>query len=171
MKFLYKFIGFTLFSFFLSACDKPSEQAVNKEPVITPADEFKMYKDWQRTQEQLLSEAMLNAMEEGKSNENAIAQAIGNQINHIRESANNLQIKDPEIIALKDKAIEVMDLGVQMLKASETAGTDLEKQKELIQLTQQLQKVAEEGQAMETILKEKYDPQPIIQEPSPTETK
>lgn len=171
MKLLHKLIAFTLFSIFLTACDKPTEQVLNKEPVITAADEFKIYKEWQRTQEQLLSEAMIKAMEEGKSNDNAIAQAIGNQINHIRETANTLQIKDPEILALKDKAVEVMNLGVQMLKASELAGTDLEKQRELIQLTQQLQKVAEEGQAMEMALKEKYDPQPAIQEPTPTEAK
>lgn len=175
-----KISALALFSLFLTACDKPADKpataAAKPEAAQveqnTGAADFKKYQSWQSEQERLLNEAMHEVMAQSKGDEKAtqaaMAKVVAERLEHIRQAAQTLDIRDPEVNALKDKALEVMALGVQMLNESEKAGNDPEAQKALIALTQQLQKTAEEGAMIETALQQKYGaPAPAAVQPQP----
>lgn len=179
-----KISAIALLSLFLGACDKPAtsstavtpEQIAESKATENGADDFKKYQIWQREQEQELNEVLRKTMQgaDSKADEKtvqlALANAVSAQIEKIQESAKNLVLQDSEVQALKDKALEVMTLGVRLLTASNKAENNEEAQKEVILLSQELQIRAEEGQALESSLMQKYGiPVPAREEPEVAE--
>lgn len=181
MTFFKKCSLVALLSLALAACDNAaknstqptanqaaqSEQSAAATP-STPVDsgkaDFDYYKAWQKAQEQLINQAMVSALEDGQENDEKstdakLHQAMLSSIAQIRQNAESLTLSDPEVIALKDKSLEMMALAVDMLTAdskSKAEPNNTEAQKIVLELNAKLQKVAEEGSALEQQLNEKY---------------
>ncbi|QNS15099.1 lipoprotein Hlp [Mannheimia bovis] len=184
-----------LFAIFLTACEKPNTQSaeqkpeqvqaseVKKEevkPVDTGAEDYKTFRDWQDSQEKALNDAIqtaTDALTDKQKADPAIMQETVNktlltQLDSIKASAEALNIQNSEVKALKDKTLEVLTLGTQMI----IEGANMEKNptpeahKAFGELQTKLNQLAEEGQKLENELKAKYAPdtQPEV---TPAETK
>lgn len=183
-----------LFAVFLTACEKqttqPSEQkpeqvqasGVKEEvkPVDTGAADYQIFRDWQYSQEKSLNDTIQTAIngltEKQKADPSVMQETINKtlltQLDSIKASAEELNIQNGEVKALKDKTLEVLTLGTQMI----IEGANMEKNptpeahKAFGELQTRLNQLAEEGQKLESELKAKYapDPQPEI---APRETK
>lgn len=183
MTFLRKCSLVAVLSLALAACDnaaKNSTQATansavqNEQSAVTisnvPANggkaDFDYYKAWQKAQEELINQAMVSALEmqdgqkaDEKSTDEKLHQAMLSSIAQIRQNAESLTLSDPEVIALKEKSLEMMALAVEMLTADSKAKAEpnnTDAQKIVLELNTKLQKVAEEGSALEQLLNEKY---------------
>ena len=84
------------------------------------------------------------------------------QIQAVKASAEKLDIQDEKVKALKDKTLEVLALGLKMMEATETVAKNPteESHKALGELQTQLNKLADEGLALESELTQKYEPAP-----------
>ena len=84
------------------------------------------------------------------------------QIEAVKASAEKLDIQDEKVKALKEKTLEVLALGLKMMEATETVAKNPteESHKALGELQTQLNKLADEGLALEAELTQKYEPAP-----------
>lgn len=168
---------FVIFSLFLTACDKPTPLSIettadssSTTDIITPdtgKEDYKLLREWQDIQEKELGNAItntINHLDEKQKDDPIIIQETVNkvlltQIEKIRMSAESLNIQNTEVKALKDKTIEVLTLGVEMLIEGEKMNknpTD-EAHKSFVELQTKLNLLAEEGQKLENSLKIKYE--------------
>lgn len=179
-----------LFALILTACDKPATQSAEKKaepaaqtevkqetakveevkPVDTGAQDYKTLREWQDAQEKALNDAVTNATnnltdkQKGDADlmRETVNKALLAQLDTIKVSAETLNIQNPEIKALKDKTLEVLALGTQMI----VEGAKMEKNptpeahKAFAELQTKLNQLAEEGQQLENTLKAKYDEKP-----------
>lgn len=179
-----------LFALFLTACDKPAnkpateqaaatpapaaqaqtEAAKPAEPVVdTGAEDYKKFQEWQQVQEKSIGNAINTEIEKlgEKSKDPAVVQdtmnkAILAQIENIQKSAATLDIKDAQVNALKDKALEAMALGAKMITENDKLAKNPtpDAHKAFGELQAQLDKIAAEGQKIEAELATKYGPAP-----------
>lgn len=184
-----------LFAVFLTACEKPTtqpseqkpEQAqaseVKKEevkPVDTGAADYKTFRDWQDAQEKALNDAIQAATdgltEKQKADPTVMQETVNKtllaQLDSIKASSEALNIQNSEVKALKDKTLEVLTLGTQMI----IEGANMEKNptpeahKAFGELQTKLNQLAKEGQKLENELRAKYAPAPQP-EVAPSEAK
>lgn len=138
------------------------------QPTDTGAEDYKMLTEWQNTQEKALSDAMEKAVAQLNDKQKAdpalvqesINKTLLSQLDSIKVSAESLNIQNAEVKALKDKTIEVLTLGAQMI----VEGSAMEKNptpeahKAFGELQTKLNQLANEGQQLENALKAKYAP-------------
>lgn len=182
-----------LFAVFLTACEKPTTQPTEQKPEQVQASEtkqeavktedtgaadYKTFRDWQDAQEKALNDAIQAATDSLTDKQKAdpalmqetVNKALLAQLDSIKASAETLNIQDSEVKTLKDKTLEVLTLGSQMI----VEGANMEKNptpeahKAFGELQTKLNQLAEEGQKLENELKAKYAPaeQPVQSTPS-----
>ena len=167
-----------LFTLFLTACDKPATKAADTSAtqtetktatVDTGAQDYKKFQEWQQLQEKSIGDAINSAIEKlgDKAKDAALIQttmnkAILEQIENIQKSAATLEITDPQVNALKDKALEAMALGAKMIDENDKLAKNPtpEAHKAFGELQTQLDKIATEGQKIEAELATKYGAAP-----------
>ncbi|HGO5823528.1 TPA: lipoprotein Hlp [Mannheimia haemolytica] len=179
-----------IFSLFLTACDQTNNQnatqkpesnqtvEVKKEepkPVDTGAQDYKALREWQDAQEKALNDAIQAAtdnLSDKQKADPAVMQDTVNktllaQLDTIKASAETLNIQNSEVKALKDKTLEVLTLGTQMIVegANMAKNPTPEAHKAFGELQTKLNQLAEEGQKLEQELQAKYAPTPT---PTPT---
>lgn len=187
MKKISLFSLIALCSTFLTACDKPTTapQAttpqVEKAPEIkvdTGAEDYKKFQEWQNAQENAIKVAMSEALAKldpkNAKNEKMVQDLMNKtlleQVEVVKASAVTLDIKDETVNALKNKALEAIDLGAKMMLESEKVEKNPtpETHKAFNDLQAKLQLVAMEGQKLEAELAQKYAPAqpttPVVQE-------
>ncbi|OOR99619.1 hypothetical protein B0187_04715 [Haemophilus paracuniculus] len=166
-----------LIALVLSACgDKPAtttstpakaETTQTVENKDTTAEDYKKFLEWQAVQEKALNDSTISAVanvdkNDAKALKTAIDQALLGAINNIKASAATLDIKDPKVNTLKEKVIEVMSLGAELVVEGEklTQNPSQEAHKAFNDLKTKLEQAAKEGQAIEAELNQKYGPAP-----------
>ena len=200
-----------LLSAFLTACEKPVEATSTEKTeatiaqvekkveevktkveekvadvVDTGAEDYKAFREWQKTQEQAIESAITTAVEklgnkakDEKLLRTAMNQALAAQADLIKQSADALQLNDPQVKLLKEKSIEALTLGTQLMAEGEKVAQQPTEDAHKIfsELQAKLDQVAQEGKAVEAELMKKYDsvdkvdtPAQVSQE-SPTEEK
>ncbi|EXI63078.1 hypothetical protein MHD_02775 [Mannheimia granulomatis] len=172
-----------LLTIFLTACEKPSSPEAQKseqtpsqtqekveESKDTGAQDYKALREWQDAQEKALRDTISSATnklnEKQKSDaalmQETVNQALLSQLENIKVSAESLNIQNAEVKALKDKTLEVLTLGTEMI----VEGAKMEKNptpeahKAFGELQTRLNQLAEQGQQLEKALKAKYEPAP-----------
>lgn len=180
-----------IFSLFLTACDQSNQNATQKtepsqavevkkeepKPIDTGAQDYKTFREWQDAQEKALNDAIQAAtdnLNDKQKTDPAIMQDTVNktllaQLDTIKASAETLNIQNSEVKALKDKTLEVLSLGTQMIVegANMAKNPTPEAHKAFGELQTKLNQLAEEGQKLEQELKAKYAPEPT---PAPAST-
>lgn len=188
---LTKLSAIALLSAFLTACEKPAEanlpaktetaaaQVENKveetkakveekvaEVVDTGAEDYKAFREWQKTQEQSIENAIATAVEklgdkakDEKLLRSAMNQALATQAELIKQSAEALQFNDAQVRLLKDKSLEALTLGTQLMAEGEKVAQQPTEDAHKIfsELQAKLDKVAQEGKAVEAELMKKYE--------------
>lgn len=188
---LTKLSAIALLSAFLTACEKPAEanlpakteivaaQVENKveeakakvedkaaEVVDTGAEDYKAFREWQKTQEQSIENAIATAVEklgdkakDEKLLRSAMNQALATQAELIKQSAEALQFNDAQVKLLKDKSLEALTLGVQLMAEGEKVAQQPTEDAHKIfsEFQAKLDKVAQEGKAVEAELMKKYE--------------
>ena len=177
-----------LLAIFLTACDKPASKTTEtatpaKETAAasTPAKEaapapkadrgeqdYKTCRQWKAEQERAINSASEEAMKklgeqaDPKVMQETLNKVLMEQILAVKASAEKLDIQDEKVKALKDKTLEVLALGLKMMEATETVAKNPteESHKALGELQTQLNKLADEGLALESELTQKYEPAP-----------
>lgn len=177
-----------LLAIFLTACDKPASKTTEtatpaKETAAasTPAKEaapapkadrgeqdYKTFRQWKAEQERAINSASEEAMKklgeqaDPKVMQETLNKVLMEQIQAVKASAEKLDIQDEKVKALKDKTLEVLALGLKMMEATETVAKNPteESHKALGELQTQLNKLADEGLALESELTQKYEPAP-----------
>ena len=177
-----------LLAIFLTACDKPASKTTEtatpaKETAAasTPAKEaapaqkadrgeqdYKTFRQWKAEQERAINSASEEAMKklgeqaDPKVMQETLNKVLMEQILAVKASAEKLDIQDEKVKALKDKTLEVLALGLKMMEATETVAKNPteESHKALGELQTQLNKLADEGLALESELTQKYEPAP-----------
>ena len=178
-----------LLAIFLTACDKPvSKTAETATPAketaaaSTPAakeaapapkadtgeQDYKTFRQWKAEQELAINTASEEAMKklgeqaDPKVMQETLNKVLMEQIQAVKASAEKLDIQDEKVKALKDKTLEVLALGLKMMEATETVAKNPteESHKTLGELQTQLNKLADEGLALEAELTQKYEPAP-----------
>ena len=172
-----------LLAIFLTACDKPASQTTEaatpaKETAAasTPAKEaapapkadtgeqdYKTFRQWKAEQERAINAASEEAMKklgeqaDPKVMQETLNKVLMEQIQAVKASAEKLDIQDEKV-----KALEVLALGLKMMEATETVAKNPteESHKALGELQTQLNKLADEGLALESELTQKYEPAP-----------
>lgn len=180
-----------IFSLFLTACDQSNQNTTQKtepsqavevkkeepKPIDTGAQDYKTFREWQDAQEKALNDAIQAAtdnLNDKQKADPAIMQDTVNktllaQLDTIKASAETLNIQNSEVKALKDKTLEVLSLGTQMIVegANMAKNPTPEAHKAFGELQTKLNQLAEEGQKLEQELKAKYAPEPT---PAPAST-
>nr|WP_314741467.1 lipoprotein Hlp [uncultured Haemophilus sp.] len=188
---LTKLSAIALLSAFLTACEKPAAtnlpaktetaaaQVENKveetkakveekaaEVVDTGAEDYKAFREWQKTQEQSIENAIATAVEklgdkakDEKLLRSAMNQALATQAELIKQSAEALQFNDAQVRLLKDKSLEALTLGTQLMAEGEKVAQQPTEDAHKIfsELQTKLDKVAQEGKAVEAELMKKYE--------------
>lgn len=177
---LTKISAVALLSVFLTACDKAAdkptqnvktEQKAEAVKVDTGAQDYKAFREWQRAQERSINDAIKNEMEKlgDKAKDPKVAQEAMNkallaQIEVIKQNATSLNITDEQVKALKEKSLEALSLGAQMMVEAEKVAQNPtpEAHKAFGELQAKLDKIAHEGKVIEAELMKKYEsaPQP-----------
>lgn len=180
----------TLIALLLSACgDKPATtesstatKAETKQTTVenkdTTAEDYKKFLEWQAVQEKALNDSTITAVanvdkNDAKALKTAIDKALLGAIENIKTSAATLEIKDPKVNTLKEKVLEVMSLGAELVAEGEKLNENpsQEAHKAFNDLKAKLEQAAKEGQAIEAELNQKYGPAPqpaMPTEPTPT---
>ncbi len=167
-----------LLSIFLTACDKAAdkpaqnvktEQKAEAVKVDTGAQDYKAFREWQHAQERSINDAIKNEMEklgdkakDPKVAQEAMSKALLAQIEVIKQSVTSLNITDEQVKALKEKSLEALSLGAQMMVEAEKVAQNPtpEAHKAFGDLQAKLDKIAHEGKAIEAELVKKYEPAP-----------
>lgn len=174
MKKLTQLTTIALFGIFLTACDKPAEknaqpQSANsvEKTVDHGAEDYKTFREWQHSQEQKIHEAMAKTIEqlgEKAKDEQVLQEAVNKtlleQVENIKKSAEQLTITDSQVKLLKDKSLEALALGAEMIaEADKIAKNPTEEaHKAFSELQAKVEKIAQEGKALEAELLKKYEP-------------
>lgn len=144
---------------------KPEEK-VEEKAVDTAEQDYKAFREWQKAQEKAIEEAINaevsklgNKAKDEKSLSEVRDKALLSQIELIKENAVNLMITDPKVQLLKEKSLEALTLGAQlMVEGEKVTKTPTEAgYKAFSDLQIQLDKVVQEGRAIEKELSNKYD--------------
>lgn len=175
---LTKISTIALLSVFLTACDKAAdkpaqnvttEQKVEAVKVDTGAQDYKAFREWQQAQERAINDVIKNEMEklgekakDPKVAQEAMSKALLTQLEAIKQSASSLNINDEQVKALKEKSLEALTLGAQMMVEAEKVAKNPtpEAHKTFGELQAKLDKIANEGKAIESELMKKYAPAP-----------
>ena len=128
----------------------------------------KTFRQWKAEQERAINAASEEAMKklgeqaDPKVMQETLNKVLMEQIQAVKASAEKLDIQDEKVKALKDKTLEVLALGLKMMEATETVAKNPteESHKALGELQTQLNKLADEGLALESELTQKYEPAP-----------
>lgn len=175
---LTKIGAIALLSIFLTACDKAAdkptqnvttEQKTEAVKVDTGAQDYKAFREWQQTQERLINDAIRNEMEKlgDKAKDPKVVQEVMSkvllaQLEIIKQNAISLNINDEQVKALKEKSLEALSLGSQMMIEIEKMAKNPtpEAHKAFGELQAKLDQIANEGKAIESELMKKYAPAP-----------
>ena len=175
---LTKISAIALLSVFLTACDKAAdkpaqnvttEQKAEAVKVDTGAQDYKAFREWQQAQERAINDVIKNEMEklgekakDPKVAQEAMSKALLTQLEAIKQSASSLNINDEQVKALKEKSLEALTLGAQMMVEAEKVAKNPtpEAHKTFGELQAKLDKIANEGKAIESELMKKYAPAP-----------
>lgn len=163
-----------LLSVFLTACDKVADKSAQDAKtevakVDTGAQDYKTFREWQQAQERSINDAIKNEMEklgdkakDPKITQEAMSKALLAQLEIIKQSATSLNINDEQVKALKEKSLEALSLGAQMMAEVEKMAQNPtpEAHKAFGELQAKLDKIANEGKAIESELMKKYAPAP-----------
>ena len=146
----------------------PAKEAAPAPKADTGEQDYKTFRQWKAEQELAINAASEEAMKklgeqaDPKVMQETLNKVLMEQIQAVKASAEKLDIQDEKVKALKDKTLEVLALGLKMMEATETVAKNPteESHKALGELQTQLNKLADEGLALESELTQKYEPAP-----------
>ncbi len=139
------------------------------EVVDTGAEDYKKFREWQKTQEQGIENAITAEVEklgdkakDEKLLRDAMNRALLAQSDAIKQSADTLQITDEKVKQLKEKSLEALALGIQLMAEGEKVAQQPTEASHKIfsELQAKLDQVAKEGKALEAELIKKYEAAP-----------
>ena len=94
----------------------------------TGAEDYKKFREWQKAQEQGIENAITTEVEklgdkakDEKLLRDAMNKALLAQADVIKQSADTLQIADEKVKQLKEKSLEALSLGIQLMTEGEKA--------------------------------------------------
>lgn len=145
-----------------------AKEAAPAPKADTGEQDYKTFRQWKAEQELAINTASEEAMKklgeqaDPKVMQETLNKVLMEQIQAVKASAEKLDIQDEKVKALKDKTLEVLALGLKMMEATETVAKNPteESHKVLGELQTQLNKLADEGLALEAELTQKYEPAP-----------
>ena len=151
-----------------AATPAPAKEAAPAPKADTGEQDYKTFRQWKAEQERAINTASEEAMKklgeqaDPKVMQETLNKVLMEQILAVKASAEKLDIQDEKVKALKDKTLEVLALGLKMMEATETVAKNPteESHKVLGELQTQLNKLADEGLALEAELSQKYEPAP-----------
>lgn len=151
-----------------AATPAPAKEAAPAPKADTGEQDYKTFRQWKAEQERAINTASEEAMKklgeqaDPKVMQETLNKVLMEQIQAVKASAEKLDIQDEKVKALKDKTLEVLALGLKMMEATETVAKNPteESHKVLGELQTQLNKLADEGLALEAELTQKYEPAP-----------
>lgn len=151
-----------------AATPAPAKEAAPAPKADTGEQDYKTFRQWKAEQELAINTASEEAMKklgeqaDPKVMQETLNKVLMEQIQAVKASAEKLDIQDEKVKALKDKTLEVLALGLKMMEATETVAKNPteESHKALGELQTQLNKLADEGLALESELTQKYEPAP-----------
>lgn len=151
-----------------AATPAPAKEAAPAPKADTGEQDYKTFRQWKAEQERAINSASEEAMKklgeqaDPKVMQETLNKVLMEQIEAVKASAEKLDIQDEKVKALKDKTLEVLALGLKMMEATETVAKNPteESHKALGELQTQLNKLADEGLALEAELTQKYEPAP-----------
>ena len=151
-----------------AATPAPAKEAAPAPKADTGEQDYKTFRQWKAEQELAINTASEEAMKklgeqaDPKVMQETLNKVLMEQIQAVKASAEKLDIQDEKVKALKDKTLEVLALGLKMMEATETVAKNPteESHKVLGELQTQLNKLANEGLALEAELTQKYEPAP-----------
>lgn len=136
------------------------------EVVDTGAEDYKKFREWQKAQEQGIENAITTEVEklgdkakDEKLLRDAMNKALLAQADVIKQSADTLQIADEKVKQLKEKSLEALSLGIQLMTEGEKVvhQPTEESHKIFSELQAKLDQVAKEGKTLEEALIKKYE--------------
>ena len=136
------------------------------EVVDAGAEDYKKFREWQKAQEQGIENAITTEVEklgdkakDEKLLRDAMNRALLAQANVIKQSADTLQIADEKVKQLKEKSLEALSLGIQLMTEGEKVvhQPTEESHKIFSELQAKLDQVAKEGKTLEEELIKKYE--------------
>ena len=139
------------------------------EVVDTGAEDYKKFREWQKAQEQGIENAITSEVEKlgDKAKDEKLLRDVMNrallaQADTIKQSADTLQITDEKVKQLKEKSLEALALGIQLMAEGEKVAQQPteESHKIFSELQAKLDQVAKEGKALEAELIKKYEAVP-----------
>ena len=143
-----------------------SAEEKTTELVDTGAEDYKKFREWQKTQEQGIENAITSEVEklgdkakDEKLLRDAMNKALLAQADVIKQSADTLQIADEKVKQLKEKSLEALSLGIQLMTEGEKVvhQPTEESHKIFSELQAKLDQVAKEGKILEEELIKKYE--------------
>ena len=143
-----------------------SAEEKTTELVDTGAEDYKKFREWQKTQEQGIENAITTEVEklgdkakDEKLLRDAMNKALLAQADVIKQSADTLQIADEKVKQLKEKSLEALSLGIQLMTEGEKVvhQPTEESHKIFSELQAKLDQVAKEGKTLEEELIKKYE--------------
>ena len=152
----------------IAATPAPAKEAAPAPKADRGEQDYKTFRQWKAEQERAINSASEEAMKklgeqaDPKVMQETLNKVLMEQILAVKASAEKLDIQDEKVKALKDKILEVLALGLKMMEATETVAKNPteESHKALSELQTQLNKLADEGLALESELTQKYEPAP-----------
>lgn len=152
----------------IAATPAPAKEAAPAPKADRGEQDYKTFRQWKAEQERAINSASEEAMKklgeqaDPKVMQETLNKVLMEQIQAVKASAEKLDIQDEKVKALKDKTLEVLALGLKMMEATETVAKNPteESHKVLGELQTQLNKLADEGLALEAELTQKYEPAP-----------
>ena len=136
------------------------------EVVDAGAEDYKKFREWQKTQEQGIENAITAEVEKlgDKAKDEKLLRDVMNrallaQADTIKQSADTLQITDEKVKQLKEKSLEALSLGIQLMTEGEKVvhQPTEESHKIFSELQAKLDQVAKEGKILEEELIKKYE--------------
>lgn len=146
-----------------------SAEEKTTELVDSGAEDYKKFREWQKTQEQGIENAITAEVEKlgDKAKDEKLLRDVMNrallaQADTIKQSADTLQITDEKVKQLKEKSLEALALGIQLMAEGEKVAQQPteESHKIFSELQAKLDQVAKEGKALEAELIKKYEAAP-----------
>lgn len=152
----------------LSNQEKTEVKAEEKSAEVVDAgvEDYKKFREWQKAQEQGIENAITTEVEklgdkakDEKLLRDTMNRALLSQANVIKQSADTLQIADEKVKQLKEKSLEALSLGIQLMTEGEKVvhQPTEESHKIFSELQAKLDQVAKEGKTLEEELIKKYE--------------
>ena len=148
--------------------EKTEVKAEEKSAEVVDAgvEDYKKFREWQKAQEQGIENAITTEVEklgdkakDEKLLRDAMNKALLAQADVIKQSADTLQIADEKVKQLKEKSLEALALGIQLMTEGEKVvhQPTEESHKIFSELQAKLDQVAKEGKILEEELIKKYE--------------